>query len=238
MSKFDISSFLIASRNEDLRRISNEKTTKDSLEKEILEDESYNEMNLNKKSWKKNTKEEDNSNETISKKVIAKAKRENEGISRENTMKEVISKQSLRIYKKKRRDKKNLSKEVLKKNVSNDENSKEENKISTTLKQSSDKISLMWACQYHDLEEVRKLLRDHVDDTIQITLEETILILAISKISQRLSKKIRKILKLLCRNLVNWSYQYRNRNALAHAIHELETNVIEYLLTLNSPRRA
>lgn len=58
-------------------------------------------------------------------------------------MKEVISKQSLRIYKKKRRDKKNLSKEVLKKNVSNDENSKEENKISTTLKQSSDKISLM-----------------------------------------------------------------------------------------------
>lgn len=50
MSKFDISSFLIASRNEDLRRISNEKTTKDSLEKEILEDESYNEMNLNKKS--------------------------------------------------------------------------------------------------------------------------------------------------------------------------------------------
>jgi len=58
-------------------------------------------------------------------------------------MKEVIPKQSLRIYKKKRRDKKNLSKEVLEENVSNDENSKEENKIPTTLEQSSDKTSLM-----------------------------------------------------------------------------------------------
>lgn len=238
MSKFDISSFLIASRNEDLRRISNEKTAKDSSEKEILGDESYNEMNLNKKSWKENTEEEDGSNETISKKVFAKAKRGNEGISREDTMKEVIPKQSLRIYKKKRRDKKNLSKEVLEENVSNDENSKEENKIPTTLEQSSDKTSLMWACRHHDLEEVRRLLRDHVDDTIQTMLGETTLILAIPKISQRLSKKIRKILKLLCRNLVNWSHQYRNRNALAHAVHELETNVIEYLLTLNPPRRA
>lgn len=238
MSQSDISSFLIASRNEDLRRVLKKKTAKGSSEKEISGDESHHEIKLNKKSWKEDTGEEDGPKAKISKKVTAKAKRGNKDISRENTIKEVIPKQSLSIYKKKSRDKKNLSKEILEENVSNDEDPKEENEIPATLEQSSDKTPLMWACQNHDLEEVRRLLREHADDTVQTTLGETALILAIPKISQRLSKNIRKILKLLCRNPVNWSHQYRNRNALAHAVHESETQVIEHLLTLNPPRRA
>lgn len=184
---------------------------------------------------RENTKEEDDPN---SEKVIAKAKRENEDTFKENTMKEIIPNQSLRTCTKKRRSKNDLSKKILKGNVSNDENSKEENEIPTTLEQSSDKTPLMWACQNHKLEEVRRLLRDHADDTVQTTLGETALILAIPKVTQRLSKKIKKILKLLCRNSVNWSHRYRNRNALAHAVHESGKDVVEYLLTLNPPRQS
>jgi len=215
MAMSDISSLLTASSesDEDIRRISNEKTltAKDSLEKEISQDENYNKMKLNKKFLRENTREKDGSNETISKKVIAKAKRENKATSREDTMKEEIPKQPLRVYTKRIGIRNDLSKNVWEKNVSKDEVSEEENKVPTTLEQSSDKTPLMWACQAHELKKVRRLLRDHADDTIQTTLGETALILAIPTVTQRLSKNSRKILELLCRNPVNWSHQHRNR---------------------------
>ena len=234
MSISDSSFFSTASSNEDLRQIPNKKIAKDSSGKKISEDKNYNKIKLNKGFLRENIslREEDGSNKTISNRVMAKAKSENENTSRENTMKEVIPK------KPKWRNKNNISRNVVKENILNDKSPKEENEVPTALEQSIDKTPLMLACQDHNLERVQRLLRDHADDTIQTTLGETALILAIPMAWQRLSKKIKEILKLLCRNQVNWTHRYHNRNALAHAVHESNEDVVEYLLTLDPPKQA
>jgi len=208
-------------------KTSDRETSEDSSRENTSEEESSDETKSDKKFLIEDTGDEESLHEEFIEEVAIKAKKGDKDTSGEDTMKLVVSEEYYNMYSKEKKE-----------NVPAEEVLNKEIDISTSLENSNDKTPLMWACEHHNLDKVRRLLRNRADDTIQTTLGETALILAIPKIPQILNEKIKKILKLLCQNPMNWSHQYRDRNALAYAIHESDKDVIKYLLTLNPPRWA
>lgn len=157
---------------------SNEETSEGFSGEDISEEESSAETISNEQSLREDTRDEESLNKEITEEFTLKAEKQDEDTWGDDTMKQVTWEGRA---------------SVSGENVQEEEVPKEQIDIA------SDKTPLMWAYEHHNLDEVRRLLSGHTDDTSQTTLGEIALILAIPKIPQILDKEIKEILlKLLC----------------------------------------
>lgn len=176
----------------EILRVHGARTTRSLLDESLNEPTSFEETSEGFSG--EDISEEESSDETTDEQSLSEDIGDEESLSKEST-EEVTLKAENRDQHTWRED---TEKQVIweeRASVSEESVQEEISKEETVI--ASDKTSLIWAYEHHNLDEARRLLSGHTVDTSQPTLGEKALILAMPKIPQILDKEMKEILELL-----------------------------------------